>query len=323
VHFPKIRMSWIIALVVVLFAAGCGGSSGSDKGDSAQKTIGISWFTDCPYCAPYLSSMQARLTGYGYKVVVADANSDVQLQNTQLLDLIAKGVDGIIIFPGDDKAFIPALVKAKAAGIKILNSNSPIDPSASDTVPYFTGADLYQQGVVVAQHANEDLGGEGNILEITGITGTPAYNLRMQGFEDELEKLDSNIKILDMQAGDWDQTAAQKATAAMLPRYGDDIVGIYGQSDNMAYGAYLAVKDAGLTDQVKYFWGIGGAQASLQAIKDGEMTGLAWMSPIDDGTAAADGMHNLIEGKPQPKKVIIPDPWVDSSNVADFSNQGW
>ena len=57
----------------------------------------------------------------------ADAQADPQKQLTDVESLLASGCDAIIILAQDSKAILPAIARAKAAGVPVVAYDAPVD----------------------------------------------------------------------------------------------------------------------------------------------------------------------------------------------------
>ena len=80
-----------------------------------------------------------------------------------------------------------------------------------------------------------------------------------------------------------------------------DLTLIYGQNDEMAQGAYQAVADRGLKNQVKVI-GLDGVKAALLSIKKGELTATMNVAPKKMGyQLISDIIAYLKDGKIPPK----------------------
>ena len=89
----------------------------------------------------------------------------------------------------------------------------------------------------------------------------------------------------------------------MSPAYvpaNPDLDLIYGQNDEMALGAYQAVNDRGLTDQVVVI-GLDGVHAAVQSIIDGELTATMNVAPKLMGYQLVTDILDHIDGKAIPK----------------------
>ena len=86
------------------------------------KTIGVSLSSDTnPFYIAMLKGIKARAKKAGYDLSVVNAEEDVAKQLNGVNDLIAKGVDGILISPIDARALCSVYNKAKAAKIPMMS----------------------------------------------------------------------------------------------------------------------------------------------------------------------------------------------------------
>ena len=86
------------------------------------KTIGVALASDTnPFYIAMLKGIQKRAAELGYDVSVVNADEDIAKQLNGINDLIAKGVDGILISPIDSKALCSGFDKAKAAGVPMMS----------------------------------------------------------------------------------------------------------------------------------------------------------------------------------------------------------
>ena len=83
----------------------------------------------------------------------------------------------------------------------------------------------------------------GNVVEIWGGMGTQPAHDRHDGFHAFTDKEPGIKYLLNNQSGDWKQDKAYNIMTTAL-RNNEKIDLIYGHNDPMAYGAYLAAKDA-------------------------------------------------------------------------------
>ena len=101
----------ILALALVLSLAACGG-----KAEDEVKTVGVAmptqsserWINDG-------GNMKKQLEALGYEVVLQYAEDDVQMQVSQIENMIAQGVDCLVIASIDGSALGTVLEEAKAA----------------------------------------------------------------------------------------------------------------------------------------------------------------------------------------------------------------
>ena len=125
----------------------------------------------------------------------------------------------------------------------------------TDQYTQFVGGDNALIGRAAGEYAVELLGGAGkaagNVVEIWGGMGTQPAHDRHDGFHEFTDKEPGIKYLLDQQSGDWKQDQAYNIMATAL-RNNEKIDLVYGHNDPMAYGAYLAAKDAGREKEIKF-----------------------------------------------------------------------
>jgi ribose/xylose/arabinose/galactoside ABC-type transport system permease subunit/ABC-type sugar transport system substrate-binding protein len=76
-----------------------------------------------PFWVAALENFRRQITARGWLVLEAVSNMDDNRQYTQVKSMIERGVDGIVIVHTDDKAVIPAIRAANAAGVPMIHFN--------------------------------------------------------------------------------------------------------------------------------------------------------------------------------------------------------
>ena len=103
------------------------------------------------YCTPSLNApfyvvlteyVKKYSEAYGMKCVSADGQDDIIKQITSMEDLIAQGINILILNPLDHKALVPAVNAAVKSGIPVFIVDSYIDPAAK----YITSVQANNQG---------------------------------------------------------------------------------------------------------------------------------------------------------------------------------
>lgn len=165
--------------------------------------------------------------------------------------MVAQGVQALVIAPADSKALIPALKRARDAGVLVINIDNRLDAAtlqqAGLQVP-FVGPDnragAKAVGEVLAKHLQP--GDEVAILE--GVTTAFNSQQRRAGFEDAMNAAD--MKIVAVQSGQWEMEKANGVAAGLLAAH-PNLKALLCANDNMALGAAAAVQAAGKTGQVR------------------------------------------------------------------------
>jgi len=255
------------------------------------------------------------------EAVVLDAGGDVARQIGQIENLIQQGVDAIIIWPTNGEAVIPAVRKAKQAGIPVVVTNSNIAEQGFDFISSFSGPNNITQGARSAEimcDKFKDMGIEDE-AQVVHITGQPGYTTaieRAKGFEDRLPEICPGVTVVDTQPGDWNREKAQTVMEAFLTKY-DDIDGVYAGDDNMGVGALNAARSAG-RDGIT-FVGATNFSVGYEAMERGDYWGSIYQSPVDDAEAALQTAIDVLDGKDVPFLNYFDTPKITQDNMDEFS----
>ncbi|MEA2573667.1 MAG: ribose transport system substrate-binding protein [Chloroflexia bacterium] len=172
--------------------------------------------------------------GITTELAIESADTDVPGQIQQLQNLINKGVDAILVNPGDVSGLNTTLQDAVGKGIIVISVDQELD---SPNV-YNVGIDQKEWAKTSAKWLADKLGGKGNIVEIEGFPGHPANEARMSGVAEVLKGY-PNIKILGKDTGKWDEATGQQVMSNFLASFPN--MDGYWTQDGMAIGAFQAV----------------------------------------------------------------------------------
>lgn len=273
-----------------------------------------------PYVTPFNEELQKVADAAGVEVVTLSAEFDVMRGADQLRTCVGMAPDGIILWPLDPMAYIPAMRSAAAANIPLIIVNTPMDPAAEQYYLSFTGPDVYEQGVIVADMMNAAMDGEGNIVIVAGMAGNATTIGRYEGFKDQLAKLGSKIEVLATVNADFDQKKALVAMRDLITRFGHDIDGVYAQDDIMARGVIDALKEAGTPEaEWPLIIGVGGFKIGFDAIRADEMYGTVLQSAREDGKLAMQTMIDILAGETVEKRRPLPLFQITKENVDQFT----
>lgn len=173
-------------------------------------------------------------------VIIASATGDTAMQIQQIQNLIAKGVDAILVDANSDTALNPAIEAAHRAGILVVAFDDAV------TSPYAINVTVDQKkfGSLSAEWLAKKLNGKGNIIVLNGLAGSPINAERwVRGGKPVLDKY-PDIKVLTTINANWDQATAQAAVANILPSF-PKIDGIWSQGGAMTLGAIYDFQAAG------------------------------------------------------------------------------
>ena len=259
---------WIALLLscAMLFAmvAGCGGGGGSAEtpaggestppvseetggGETETKTytvgfsnvwVGNTWGVQCVNELEAFLRNNEQVSEY----YIYNADNDVNKQISDIEDLIAKGVDMLILQPISAESVAAVVEEAYEAGIVVVDCTSPLS-DVTDMYNVSVVARDYDFGYVGAKWLCEELGGEGNIVCLDGMAGLSSAVLRMEGAMDAFAEY-PGINVIASEYADWDYATAKPVMENLLAAY-DDIDGIWSSGGDMTRAAIEVWADSG------------------------------------------------------------------------------
>ena len=257
--------------------------------------------------------MTAKADAMGdVELTVVDAGGDAAKQLQQVETFISQKVDAIIMQPQEQEACSPAIDKAKAAGIPIINCNSLTitEPDA------YVGSNDSESAEIAMTYIAEQLGGKGNVLMMHGHPGQTAEVKRTEGAMDILAQ-NPDITLLDEQTADWDRAEAMTLMENWIQAYGDQINAVFCQNDEMALGALNALVQAGKKDNVLVV-GVDAIDDALQSVKDGKMDATVYQDCKGQAEGAIEAAYKLAKGESVEKEILIPFILVTTENVDEY-----
>lgn len=310
----KVRTMAFSAAVAAALLAGCNQSG--KKNDSGEKklTIGASMLSlQSEFVVNVKDAMEARAAEKNIELIVNDAQRTAEKQVQQIETFIAQKVDAIILNPCEVEASSPAVEKAKAAGIPIINVNSETSAAPDG----FAGSKDEESGEIAMEQIAKLLGGKGNILIMDGYMGQAAQIKRATGAKNILAKY-PDIKVLAEQTAEWDRAKGMSLMENWIQSYGDKINAVFAHNDEMGMGALQALEQAKMKDKVVVV-SIDAIADALQAVKDGRLNATVFQDAKGQGAGAVDIAIQLAQKQPVEKKeVFIPFQLVTKENVDGF-----
>lgn len=211
-----------------------------------------------------------------YELIVNGIKNETDLaQQVALIDqMIASGVDAIVLAPADSKAVVPAVARAVRAGIVVVNIDNKLDDAVLaeyDLSIPFVGPDNFLGAEAVGEYLAERLtpGTAVGILE--GVPTTYNSQQRTAGFRKAME--DAGMDIVAQQSAQWDQTIAITVASGMLVQH-PELEALLAANDNMALGAVAAITQSGRTGEVTVV-GFDNISAIRRLIEEGQVLATA------------------------------------------------
>ncbi|WP_309083435.1 substrate-binding domain-containing protein [Chelativorans sp.] len=286
-------------------------------------TIGFSQATTIePWRAQFNKDIIAEAEKHPeVELIITDGEDRTEKQVADVENLIRQEVDALLISPKESAGLTGVVQKAVDAGIPVFVLDRNVD---TDQYTQFVGGDNKLIGRAAGEYAVELLGGkgkaEGNVVEIWGGLGTQPAHDRHEGFHEHTDKEPGIKYLLDQQSADWKQDEAYNIMATALRNH-EDIDLVYGHNDPMAYGAYLAAKDAGREKDIKFIGIDALPNEGVTWVANGELTATFLYA-----TPGAEGLRQAIKhlnGEKVEKTVVLPTMKVTKENAADILKNGF
>lgn len=217
---------------------------------------------------------QAHSDDYELVVNGIKDERDLSRQVALVEEMVANGVDAIVIAPADSKALVPALRRAREAGVVVINIDNKLDEEILATekieIP-FVGPDNKAGAKKVGDYLASKLKAGDEVIVLEGIRTSFNGTQRRLGFEEAMQA--ANIKIADSQSAQWEMSMANTLALSMLSEH-PNVKAILAANDSMALGALAAVKNNGKAGEVAVV-GFDNIAAVQQAIKEGQILATA------------------------------------------------
>jgi len=262
--------------------------SGGDSG--FEVALSLKTITNDAFQLQMSNAVEAACEAKGLTFTLVTAGDDVATQVTQLEDLVTRGVDALIVNPMDANAVIPALQRAKEAGIPVVLIDSTIADGNDDLFISYIGTDNFAAAKIGAEALSEAMGGTGEAILVRGASGNSVGNARADGFKAGLA---SGIELVGEQPGDWRDDVAKQVTENML-QGNPGVTGIMSASDVMVNGIIQAIEDSGLSIDNIYIMSFDGD--SIELIKEGLVFGTMAQFPDEMGRIAVDVLYQVVTG---------------------------
>ena len=232
----KTRLLAILVVVMMLFASIVSAQDTYTIGVS-NSFVGSEWRTQMIQQIEDVAAELEESMGITVELVIESADTDVSGQVQQIENLLNRGVDAIIINPGDQTGLNLAIEDATAEGVVVIAIDQEIGAEGAINVVI----DQKEWAMISAEWLAEALGGEGRIVLIEGFVGHPANEARMSGVEEVLAEY-PGIEVIGRESGMWDQATGQQVMSDFLASL-TDIDGVWTQ-DGMANGVLTALVTA-------------------------------------------------------------------------------
>ena len=253
----------------------------------------------------------------GDTLISLDPANKIDLQITQIEDMIAQGIDAIFLNPQDAQGILPALDQLKEAGIPIINFDTEVGDLSY--VTSYTGSNNYNAGKVVGDDLVKKVPAGGDIIVLDSPTMQSVVD-RTNGFMDAIK--DKGFNVVAQQDAKGNLEKSMGLCEDLLQAHGD-VVAIFGGNDPTALGALAAANAAGLKDVLIY--GVDGSpdiKAEL-AKEDSLIEGSGAQSPISIAKKSVELMYKYLAGETLEPRYPVDTFLMTSDNVKEYGIEGW
>jgi ribose transport system substrate-binding protein len=281
-------------------------------------TIGMANLSlGAPYVIGMSQAVEAEAAYFdNVDVLVTNADGDVEKLTSDVEDLIAQNVDGIVLSAAWIEAAPAAMQAINDAGIPVVMVDRLLKGSEYTS---WIGPDNYAIGVQDGQFIVEQLGGAGKLGVIRGGPADNSIGLdRTNGMLSEVEQSDIEIITYPDFAG-WSTDGGFTAAETLLAQNAD-LNAIFCENDSMCLGAQKAIEDRGLQDSIFVVGVDGQKEALVEIMSDGvyKATGLNNSDQI--GRAGFHRLMAILAGAVPEKDTVFPSPLITLDNVERFYN---
>ncbi|WHH60372.1 substrate-binding domain-containing protein [Petroclostridium sp. X23] len=259
---------------------------------------------------------QLKQAGEVSEYYSSSSGNDPQAQINEIRNLMSKGYDAILVNAASPTALAPVLEEAVDRGIVIVAFDNTVD---SDKI-YNVNTDQVEFGRIAAKWLMDQIGGEGNILMISGIEGTTVSRDRVQGYNEVLDE-HPNVKVLQMGYGKWDDAATSVVINNMLAAHkSKGIVGILteGGGEN---AIFEALKQHNIDPSTVPMTGEM-TNGFFRHMKEDGVKGIAVGQPPYLSAASIDVALKALKGEQVDKLTLIPIPNATYEEVEKYYAPG-
>jgi fructose transport system substrate-binding protein len=300
--------------------SGAGGSAGS----GGKITVGLITKTDTnPFFVKMKegASAEAGKLGIDLQTFAGKQDGDNESQVQAVENLIAKGAKGLLITPNDSKAIVPALDKARAAGMLVIALDTPTEPANAADATFAT--DNFKAGELIGQWAKAKLGGQAASAKIAMLDLNPNQisvdvgrdQGFLQGFGIDIKDKgkigdESDPRIVGHDVTDGAEEGGRTAMENLLQK-SKDINLVYTINEPAAEGAYQALKAAG-RDKGVTIVSVDGGCPGVKDVKQGIIGATSQQYPLKMASMGVEAIAQYAKDGTKPK----------TSPGLDFLNTG-
>lgn len=204
------------------------------------------------------------------ELVYTDADTDANLQNDQIENMLSQGIDVLVIGPQDSEAAAASAEAAKEMGVPVVSYCRVVNSDKIDVVVSYDYVTIGEKNMEMALEAVPS----GNYVLVNGHDADSVPHDENTGYHNVIdEKVASGdiTIVFDQYIENWSADGAMDAVENVLTQYDNDIQAIICNNDGMAGGAVQALIGQELAGEV-YVAGMDAELSACQRIAEGTQT---------------------------------------------------
>ena len=266
----------------------------------------------------------------GVELVIRTAEGDAVKQNSQIDDMIAQGVDGMVCVYVDSKSILQAVKACNEAGIPFVYCDRTVASTSDARVDWGIATDnkaLTMNGWKwMADYAREN-GMKLKVLELVGSLSDENVLNRTDGFEEVMAANTDIITRVQQVPTEWNLEKALAGTTNAL-QANPDINCIFMHSDYLLGATISALRQAGRYKKIGEEGHVAvmpysGNEASLNAMREGYVEMCFGMDVYKTGYEAVMAAYEIANGEERGAPVADPGFIITQENFDEMSQRAY
>jgi ABC-type sugar transport system substrate-binding protein len=272
----------------------------------------VAYFATGPtnrFVAAVSKAFLAKGKDLGLEIIEFDNSYDPAVEVQQVNDAIARKFNMLAIMAASEKAIIPALARAKQAGIPVVFLTNDVSDRAKGLYVSFIGESSVDLGRIAGESLLKALKERGQdeakVALITGSLAEGNAPARVKGFNEAIAA-NPKVKVVATEDAYWDTAKSEQVAGQLFARFASEggLDAIYAMADNQAVAVQRAAEAANIAlgvDKGKLIVVSSNCDSDgLKAISEGKQYSTATQVPTAAGEHAAEIVADYLAGKQVP-----------------------
>jgi cellobiose-specific phosphotransferase system component IIB len=215
---------------------------------------------------------------YGINSIITDAGGDIAKQASDIQDLIAQGVDFLVVAPQQEDGLQASIADAMDKGIPVILIDRTINGEAGVDYTAEIMSDFVWEAQQIGKVILDATGGEGNIVIIQGTQGATSTIDRQTGFMDTIKN--SNLKVVVDQGGEYTLAGGQSVMETVLQAWATTLRPCTATTTTWRWAPWPPSSRPAMTPRSSTSAASTARKTALEAVAAGEMLASCSCSPL-------------------------------------------